>query len=295
MNPEQQYTACVAGLKEFVEGIGGHGVVLGLSGGIDSSLVACMCVDAFGAENVHGYMLPGPYSTEHSLVDAQELARNLGIRAERVSIAEAYRVFESQLSTLCPSFDRSTAGENTQARCRMIVLMALANFYGWTMVNTGNKSEAMMGYSTLYGDTAGAYAPIGGLYKTDVYAVSRWVNARAEAAGRVVPIPEHVLVKPPSAELAPGQQDETSLGTTYASTSCSSITKNAAKASSNSLLPAMTRQRSNALPNVWRRMRSSVPSSRNSPLFHTRNSVACGHIAPALKIAPSAAMSLPFL
>ena len=201
MNPEQQYTACVAGLKEFVEGIGGRGVVLGLSGGIDSSLVACMCVDAFGAENVHGYMLPGPYSTEHSLVDAQELARNLGIRAERVSIAEAYRVFESQLSNLCPSFDRSTAGENTQARCRMIVLMALANFYGWTMVNTGNKSEAMMGYSTLYGDTAGAYAPIGGLYKTDVYAVSRWVNARAEAAGRVAPIPEHVLVKPPSAEL----------------------------------------------------------------------------------------------
>ena len=98
----------------------------------------------------------------------------------------------------------------------MIVLMALANFYGWTMVNTGNKSEAMMGYSTLYGDTAGAYAPIGGLYKTDVYAVSRWVNARAEAAGEVAPIPEHVLVKPPSAELAPGQQDETSLGTTYA-------------------------------------------------------------------------------
>ena len=216
MNAEQQYAACVAGLKEFVEGIGDHGVVLGLSGGIDSSLVACMCVDAFGAENVHGYMLPGPYSTEHSLVDAQELARNLGIRAERVSIAEAYRVFEGQLSNLCPSFDRSTAGENTQARCRMIVLMALANFYGWTMVNTGNKSEAMMGYSTLYGDTAGAYAPIGGLYKTDVYAVSRWVNARAEAAGQVAPIPEHVLVKPPSAELAPGQQDEASLGTTYA-------------------------------------------------------------------------------
>ena len=145
-----------------------------------------MCVDAFGAENVHGYMLPGPYSTEHSLVDAQELARNLGIRAERVSIAEAYRVFESQLSNLCPSFDRSTAGENTQARCRMIVLMALANFYGWTMVNTGNKSEAMMGYSTLYGDTAGAYAPIGGLYKPTCMQF-HVANARAEAAGRVAP------------------------------------------------------------------------------------------------------------
>lgn len=216
MNAEQQYAACVAGLKGFADAMGVEGVVLGLSGGIDSSLVACMCVDAFGAENVHGYMLPGPYSTEHSLVDAQELAHNLGLRVERVSIADAYQVFANQLSTLCPSFERSTAGENTQARCRMVVLMALANYHGWMMVNTGNKSEAMMGYSTLYGDTAGAYAPIGGLYKTDVYSVSRWVNAHAEEAGRVALIPEHVLMKPPSAELAPGQQDEISLGTTYA-------------------------------------------------------------------------------
>ncbi len=216
MNAEQQYAACVAGLKEFVQGVGADGVVLGLSGGIDSSLVACMCVDAFGAENVHGYMLPGPYSTEHSLVDAQELAHNLELRVERVSIADAYQAFANQLSALCPSFERSTAGENTQARCRMVVLMALANYHNWMMVNTGNKSEAMMGYSTLYGDTAGAYAPIGGLYKTDVYEVARWANARAVDAGQVAPIPEHVLVKPPSAELAPGQQDEISLGSTYA-------------------------------------------------------------------------------
>ncbi len=216
MNAEEQYAACVEGLKGFAEKMGVKGVVLGLSGGIDSSLTACMCVDAFGAENVHGYMLPGPYSTEHSLVDAQELAHNLDLRVERLSIADAYQAFANQLSALCPSFDRSTAGENTQARCRMVVLMALANYHGWMMANTGNKSEAMMGYSTLYGDTAGAYAPIGGLYKTDVYAVSRWVNARAQQAGQVPPIPEHVLLKPPSAELAPGQQDEISLGSTYA-------------------------------------------------------------------------------
>ena len=103
-------TACVAGLKEFVEGIGGHGVVLGLSGGIDSSLVACMCVDAFGAENVHGYMLPGPYSTEHSLVDAQELARNLGIRAERVSIAEGISGVRESVVEPVPEFRSLNGG-----------------------------------------------------------------------------------------------------------------------------------------------------------------------------------------
>lgn len=216
MNAEQQYAACVAGLKGFADAMGVEGVVLGLSGGIDSSLVACMCVDAFGAENVHGYMLPGPYSTEHSLVDAQELAHNLGLRVERVSIADAYQVFANQLSTLCPSFERSTAGENTQARCRMVVLMALANYHGWMMVNTGNKSEAAMGFSTLYGDTSGAFAPIGGLYKTDVFALSRWVNERAAAEGKVPPIPEHIITKPPSAELSPDAEDEKALGIDYA-------------------------------------------------------------------------------
>ncbi len=216
MQPEEQYAICINGLKEYAQGMGATGVVIGLSGGIDSSLVACMCVEAFGAENVHGYMLPGPYSTEHSLADAQELAHNLGLHVERISIVDAYQAFANQLAALCPNFDRSTSGENTQARCRMVVLMALANYHGWMMVNTGNKSEAMMGYSTLYGDTAGAYAPIGGLYKTDVYAVSRWVNARAEALGKPALIPAHVLVKPPSAELAPGQQDEISLGSSYA-------------------------------------------------------------------------------
>lgn len=216
MAPEQQYQICVEGLREFAAGIGATDVVLGLSGGIDSSLVACMCVDAFGAAHVHGYMLPGPFSSEHSLADAQALAHNLGLHVERISIVEPYEAFARVLGPHC-SDDRESgfsglASENTQARCRMVVLMALSNAHGWMMVNTGNKSEAMMGYSTLYGDTAGAYAPIGGLYKTDVFAVCRWLNERAEEKGVTPPIPDNVLVKPPSAELAPGQKDEDALG-----------------------------------------------------------------------------------
>lgn len=216
MTPEEQYRTCIEGLREFANGIGARDVVLGLSGGIDSSLVACMCVDAFGAQHVHGYMLPGPFSSEHSLVDAQELALNLGIHVERISIVEPYEAFARVLGPHCADSREAgftgLASENTQARCRMVVLMALANARGWMMVNTGNKSEAMMGYSTLYGDTAGAYAPIGGLYKTDVFAVSRWLNEHAVSRGATPPIPENVLVKPPSAELAPGQKDEDTLG-----------------------------------------------------------------------------------
>lgn len=216
MTPEEQYQTCVGGLREFAASIGTTDVVLGLSGGIDSSLVACMCVDAFGAAHVHGYMLPGPFSSEHSLADAQELGHNLGLHVERISIVEPYEAFARALGPHC-STDRESgfsglASENTQARCRMVVLMALSNAHGWMMVNTGNKSEAMMGYSTLYGDTAGAYAPIGGLYKTDVFAVCRWLNESAARKGMTPPIPENVLVKPPSAELAPGQKDEDTLG-----------------------------------------------------------------------------------
>lgn len=208
---EEKYRACVDGLAAFAEGIGMDEAVIGLSGGIDSSLVACMCVDVFGADRVHGYMMPGPYSSEHSLVDAQELAFNLGMKAERISIDEPFEAFVRALSGHCV-MSYGLAAENTQSRCRMTVLMALANAHGWMMVNTGNKSESMMGYSTLYGDTAGAFAPIGGLYKTDVFALSRWLDERAAAAGQTPPIPHHVLVKPPSAELAPDQRDEDTLG-----------------------------------------------------------------------------------
>lgn len=216
MDAGQKYAACVDALKEYAQNAGFSEVVIGLSGGIDSSLVATMCVDAFGADHVHGVLLPGPYSTDHSVTDADELARNLGVSTRTISIKEPYEAFAHVLSEACGGLFTGLASENTQARCRMVCLMALSNAHGWMLVNTGNKSEAMMGYSTLYGDTAGAFAPIGGLYKTDVYALARWCNARAAEAGAVPPIPEHVLVKPPSAELAPGQQDERSLGVDYA-------------------------------------------------------------------------------
>lgn len=216
MESAEQYATCVAGLKERLTQMGSPDVVLGLSGGLDSALVACMCADAFGPERVHAYMLPGPYSSEHSLADAQALAINIGVHVERISITEPFEAFVEELALHCNGFVNTLAAENTQARCRMVVLMALANAHGWAMINAGNKSEAMMGYSTLYGDTAGVYAPIGGLYKTDVFAVARWLNAQAASQGKTPPVPEHILAKPPSAELAPGQTDEASFGTSYA-------------------------------------------------------------------------------
>ena len=215
MQTGQRYQACVDALKDYAKGAGFTDVLIGLSGGIDSSVVAAMSVDAFGPDHVHGLLLPGPYSSDHSIEDAQELAANLGVQTRTVSICEPFEAFEKVLARACGGELRGLAAENTQARCRMVCLMALSNTFGWMLVNTGNKSEAMMGYSTLYGDTAGAFAPLGGLYKTDVFRVARWRNEQAEAAGGVPPIPEHVLVKPPSAELSCGQEDEKSMGIDY--------------------------------------------------------------------------------
>lgn len=215
MEAGERYRLCVEALKTFADEVGFTDIVIGLSGGMDSSLVAVMCVDALGADRVHGVLMPGPYSTDHSVDDALDLARNLGLETRTVSIAAPYRAFETALADACGGSLEGLAAENTQARCRMVCLMALSNTYGWMLVNTGNKSEAMMGYSTLYGDTAGAFAPIGGLYKTDVFAVARWRNDQAQAAGAVPPIPEHVFTKPPSAELSPDQEDEKSMGIDY--------------------------------------------------------------------------------
>ncbi len=215
MDSMQAYDACVEALADFARNAGFSAVLLGLSGGLDSAVVAAMCADAFGSGNVHAYLLPGPYSTDHSIADAQEEADILGISSQVISIKEPYEAFSRVLAGPCGGTFDGMASQNTQARCRMVCLMALSNRYGWMLVNTGNKSEAMMGYSTLYGDTAGAFAPLGGLYKTDVYAVARARNARAAAEGGTPPIPQHVLTKPPSAELAPGQRDEVSLGIDY--------------------------------------------------------------------------------
>lgn len=217
MEAIQIYRECTKALRDFADRIGFTDCVIGLSGGMDSALVAVMCADAFGADHVHAYMMPGPYSSGHSVDDSVELARNLGIDAQVISISEPFKAFEDALAGPCGGRLDGLASENTQARCRMVCLMALSNKYGWVMINTGNKSEAMMGYSTLYGDTAGAFAPMGGLYKTTVYEVARARNDQAAAEGKVPPIPEHIFTKPPSAELAPDQEDEKSLGIDYPS------------------------------------------------------------------------------
>lgn len=216
MHDQEKYDICVQALKDYVDATGLDEVVVGLSGGIDSALVAAMCVDAFGAARVHGILLPGPYSSSHSVDDALVLAANLGISTKTIPIVEPYDAFIRVMAAAGGTELQGLAAENTQARCRMVFLMAYSNTYGWLMINTGNKSEAMMGYSTLYGDTAGAFAPMGGIYKTDVYALARLRNARDEAEGRLPAIPQNTLTKAPSAELSPDQEDERAMGIGYA-------------------------------------------------------------------------------
>ena len=219
-DPEAAFGACVRGLRAFLDdtfGEGEHHVVLGLSGGIDSALVAVMAVEALGSGNVHVVTMPGPFTTQGTLDDAYELAEHLDLRLDEVDIEDAYEACCKALEEGCWEDVRGTiAGQNVQARLRMIMLMALSNAYGWTVLNTGNRSEACMGYCTLYGDTVGAYSPIGGLFKTQVYAIANWVNERTQAVAGEALIPEGIITRPPSAELADGQTDEESLGITYA-------------------------------------------------------------------------------
>ncbi len=215
MQVGEQYRVCVDALAAFVEHAGFDDVVVGLSGGIDSALAAVMAVDALGAERVHGVLLPGPYSSSHSVTDAQELADNLAMETSVVSICEPFESFERVLAKACGGKLQGLAAENAQARCRMVCLMALSNTHGWMVLNTGNRSESLMGYSTLYGDMVGAFAPLGSLYKGEVYALARWRNDQAARQGLVPPIPQNVLEKAPSAELSAGQTDEASLGVDY--------------------------------------------------------------------------------
>ncbi|MEY4361092.1 MAG: hypothetical protein RL391_398 [Actinomycetota bacterium] len=204
---DELYEALVLGTRDYVRKNRFTDVVIGLSGGIDSSLVACVAVDALGAEHVHGVSMPSRYSSPGSKDDARALADALGIEMQSISIEPAFAAY---LSMLEPSFEGRPADlteENLQSRCRGQILMALSNKFGWMVLTTGNKSEMAVGYFTIYGDSVGGYAVIKDLLKTDVFAVSRHVNRRA---GREV-IPESVLVKPPSAELRPDQRDDQSL------------------------------------------------------------------------------------
>jgi NAD+ synthetase len=200
------YQALVLGTRDYIRKCGFSRVLIGLSGGIDSSLTAALAVEAVGCENVTGVGMPGPYSSEHSLGDAREMASRMGIRFEVISITPAYERFLENLKPLFAGRAPDTTEENIQARLRGMTLMALSNKTGAIVLTTGNKSELAVGYCTLYGDMVGGLAVISDVPKMMVYTLSRLANRRL---GDV--IPESVFTKAPSAELRPNQKDTDSL------------------------------------------------------------------------------------
>jgi NAD+ synthetase len=202
---EAAYRALVLGTRDYVRKCGFRKAIVGLSGGIDSSLVAAIAAEALGPENVIGVGMPSPYSSTGSIDDSRRLASNLGIRFETIGISALFAEFNHALEPLFAGLPAGITEENIQPRIRGTILMALSNKFGALVLTTGNKSEMAVGYCTLYGDMVGALAVIGDLVKTRVYAVSRWLNRDREV------IPEAVLSKPPSAELRPGQMDTDSL------------------------------------------------------------------------------------
>ena len=204
---DELHDALVLATRDYVTKNGFTDICLGLSGGIDSTLTAAIAADALGPQNVHTVLMPSRYSSDHSVTDAEEFAERLGVSHRTIPIEPAHQAF---LDMFAPSFAGREEGlteENLQSRIRGVILMGLTNKFGWLVLTTGNKSEAAVGYSTLYGDTAGAYAVIKDVYKLDVYALARRFNERN---GREV-IPESVITKPPSAELRPDQRDDQSL------------------------------------------------------------------------------------
>lgn len=197
---EKLYNAATLGLKDYVRKNGFEKVLIGLSGGIDSALTAAMAVDAFGKDNVHCVMMPSDFTSSDSLKDAKECAEMLGVQYEIIPIKEALKQYEAVIPTLS-----GLAHENTQSRIRGTILMALSNASGAMVITTGNKSEMAVGYCTLYGDMNGGFNPLKDIYKTDVYALSKWRNSR----GTVMPV--NIISKEPSAELRADQTDQDSL------------------------------------------------------------------------------------
>lgn len=199
------YKALVCGLRDYFRKNGIRRAVLGLSGGVDSALVATLAVDAIGAENVHGLLMPSQYSTDHSVKDAEDLAHNLGMDYHIVPIREMFDTFRSALKPVFGDRAEDVTEENLQARIRGTLVMSYANKFGALALNTTNRSEAAMGYGTIYGDSCGGLAVIGDLYKTEVYQLCEYIN-RDE-----IRIPVNTITKAPSAELRPGQKDSDSL------------------------------------------------------------------------------------
>lgn len=202
---EMQYQALVVGLRDYVMKNGFKSVVLGISGGIDSALVATIACDAIGRDNVYGVLMPSKFSSSHSISDAEDLARRLVIKHETISIQDFVDSYHAKIELT------GLAAENLQARARGVTLMALSNQHGHLVLTTGNKSELAVGYSTIYGDAVGGYAPIKDVFKTLVWEMSRWRNAIAESRGETPPIPVNSIEKEPSAELRPDQKDADSL------------------------------------------------------------------------------------
>ncbi len=205
------HAALVLGLRDYVRKCGFKSAVLGLSGGIDSAVVAALAAEALGAENVLGVSLPSRYSSEHSKSDAQLLAKNLGIRLVTVPIEGPHRAMEETLSPFFAGMQAGLAEENMQARLRGNLLMSFSNKFGHLLLTTGNKSEIATGYCTLYGDMCGGLAVISDVPKMMVYALAGHMNEEARRAGKTAPIPENSITKPPSAELKPNQTDQDSL------------------------------------------------------------------------------------
>jgi len=202
---EEIWQAMVVGLRDYVEKNGFRSVVVGLSGGIDSALVVAIAIDALGAKRVNAVAMPSKYSSEHSISDAQAMADATGIHFRTVAIAPMVDAYMNNLVL------KGLAEENLQARVRGTTLMGISNQEGHLVLATGNKSELAVGYSTLYGDAVGGFAPIKDIYKTDVWALARWRNEVAVAAGQLAPIPVNSIEKEPSAELRPDQKDSDSL------------------------------------------------------------------------------------
>ena len=211
---EADYRACVLGLGDYMRKCGFKSAVLGLSGGIDSAIVAAIAADALGPENVHCIMLPSEYTSQHSLEDAAAVATALGCRLDTVSITAAQKAVGDGLGALFAGTTPGVTEENIQSRLRGVMLMAVSNKFGGMLLTTGNKSEVAVGYCTIYGDMNGGYNPIKDMYKTRVFLTARWRNDNHRPwmkgpTGEV--IPDRVITKPPSAELRPDQKDEDSL------------------------------------------------------------------------------------
>jgi len=199
------YKALITGIKDYFGKSGFSKAIVGLSGGIDSAVVLCLAAEALGKENVKALILPSRYTPEQSLDDALKMAQNAGVSYEIISIEKPFRAFEEVLKPFFRGLPPDVTEENIQARIRAVLLMAYSNKFGHILLNTSNKSEAAVGYGTLYGDMAGGLSVIGDVYKTDVYRLAKYINRNSEI------IPANILIKPPSAELKPDQRDTDSL------------------------------------------------------------------------------------